>query len=98
MTSSKIIDVLEQLLEFNPYIRPKANEILQHPIFDSIRQPKLEIPLKKKINIKIDTEHLTNEDFGKKNNEKCVIDKIKIDLVNELIAFKEIEKPKIVIV
>lgn len=36
-TSDSIIEVLSQLLEFNPQRRPKANEILKNKLFDNIR-------------------------------------------------------------
>lgn len=43
-TSQGLIDVLEQMLEFNPFFRPSANEILQDKLFDEIRQASNEQP------------------------------------------------------
>lgn len=41
-TSKGLIQVLKDLLEFNPYFRPSAAEIIKSPIFDEIRVPALE--------------------------------------------------------
>ena len=41
-TSQGLINVLKSLLEFNPYFRPSAAEIIKSPIFDQIRVPALE--------------------------------------------------------
>jgi hypothetical protein len=41
-TSEGLITVLKNLLEFNPYFRPSAAEILKSPIFDSLRVSALE--------------------------------------------------------
>ena len=32
-----LIDILEQMLQFNPYFRPTTKELLKHPVFDMIR-------------------------------------------------------------
>ena len=53
-TSEKILDVLEQLLQFNPFFRPTARELLKHKIFDSIRQPLIEKPAPRKIRMECD--------------------------------------------
>ena len=39
-----LIVLLENMLEFNPYFRQQASEILKANIFDKIRDPKLEMP------------------------------------------------------
>ena len=36
-TRKDLVDIMESLLEFNPYFRPTAKELLKHPIFDEIR-------------------------------------------------------------
>jgi len=35
--SPDLIDILEKMLEFNPYFRPTAKELLKHKVFDGIR-------------------------------------------------------------
>ena len=35
--SPDLIDVLEQMLQFNPYFRPTAKEMMKHPLFKGIR-------------------------------------------------------------
>ena len=42
------------MLEFNPYYRPTARELLNNPIFDKIRVKRMEQPAPKKIVIDID--------------------------------------------
>ena len=32
-----LVEVLDQLLQFNPYMRPTAKELLKHPIFNDVR-------------------------------------------------------------
>jgi serine/threonine protein kinase len=52
----KIVDVLSQLLEFNPYYRPTARHLLQNSLFDEIRQKQQELPSKIRIKLHIDKE------------------------------------------
>ena len=35
--NSDLLDILEQMLEFNPYFRPTTKQLLKNKIFDSIR-------------------------------------------------------------
>lgn len=53
-TNREILDLLQQMLEFNPYFRPTAKECLQNRIFDEIRVPGLEAAAPFKINIECD--------------------------------------------
>ena len=41
-TSKELIFVLESLLEFNPYFRPRVKDLLKNKIFDSARVPQIE--------------------------------------------------------
>ena len=41
-TSPGLLNALKSLLEFNPFFRPSATELLKSPIFDSIRMKELE--------------------------------------------------------
>ena len=36
-TDSDLLRILESMLQFNPFFRPTAKELLQHHIFDKIR-------------------------------------------------------------
>ena len=40
-TSKEILNLLSDLLQFNPGFRPTAKECLQKPLFDQIRDPLL---------------------------------------------------------
>ena len=53
-TREGLILILEQMLEFNPYYRPTARELLKSAIFDKIRIPSIEEPSPHKILIDID--------------------------------------------
>lgn len=37
-TDPALQNILKQMLEFNPYFRPSAKQLLQNPIFDDLRQ------------------------------------------------------------
>lgn len=34
-----LVNMLDRMLQFNPGFRPTAHELLQHPMFDSVREP-----------------------------------------------------------
>jgi len=38
-SNSKLVALAQQMLEFNPYFRPTCKQLLENPIFDSVRQP-----------------------------------------------------------
>ena len=38
-TSTDLLEVLEEMVQFNPYFRPTTGELLKHRIFDEIRLP-----------------------------------------------------------
>ena len=35
--NSDLLDILEQMLQFNPYFRPTTKQLLKNKIFDSVR-------------------------------------------------------------
>jgi serine/threonine protein kinase len=37
-----LVEILHSLIQINPFFRPTAKECLKNPIFDHIRNPKLE--------------------------------------------------------
>ena len=53
-TKSELIDLLEQMLEYNPYYRPTAKQLLKSKLFDDIRVPEMQGIAPFKIVIKID--------------------------------------------
>jgi len=53
-TSNELLDILEQMLEFNHYYRPTARELISNPIFEKIRIESIEEPAPHKIVIDID--------------------------------------------
>ena len=44
LTDKRLVRVLSKLLEFNPYFRRSASQLLKSSIFDSFRQPHFEEP------------------------------------------------------
>ena len=62
-TSPALVDLLRQMLEFNPHFRPTAKECLSLPLFDSIRMPNLEMPASFKINFDIDNDEDMQLDY-----------------------------------
>ena len=46
--SDECIHLLRKMLEYNPYFRPSADECLNHPYFDNLRDKFLEAPAKVK--------------------------------------------------
>lgn len=38
-TSPELLEVIEEMLQFNPYMRPTTAELLKHRVFDKIRLP-----------------------------------------------------------
>jgi hypothetical protein len=69
------------MLEFNPFFRPSANEILQDKLFDDIRQASNEQPALNKITLSSELDDVTLD-------PNQIIDLIKVKLVEELISFK----------
>lgn len=44
------------MLNFNPYFRPSAKDLLKNEIFDKVRHKLLEAPMEFKISLQIDQE------------------------------------------
>ena len=53
-SSDELINILEQMLQFNPYNRPTAKELLKNEIFNEIRNETLEQPAPIQIIVDID--------------------------------------------
>lgn len=61
-----IQDLLEKMLDFNPYFRPSAKELIDHPYFDEVRCPDYEAHKPKRIQLDFDKDKhydLENIDF-----------------------------------
>ena len=54
---SKLVDLLRDMLQFNPYLRITAKEALKSKIFDKIRRPVFEQPAKAKIQMDDDIDN-----------------------------------------
>jgi len=53
-SSDELVNILGQMLQFNPYNRPTAKELLKNKIFNDIRNDVLEVPAPIQIIIDID--------------------------------------------
>ena len=74
------------LLEFNPYFRPTARDILKHPIFDHVRIKENELSAEYKIIIEIDTKYPQNYQYGHSTKlSEEIINECKIDLLKEVL-------------
>ena len=63
-----LIEMLKDMLQVNPYMRPSASELLKHPIFDSMRFKDLEKGCQSKIELEVDSDQsydYENEGFQK---------------------------------
>lgn len=88
------MNLLKEMLEFNPFFRPTAKECLQNKIFDSIRVAGLEVSAPFKINIDVDrNEHQCDyENFEQQQSEKDTkkeIDMFKMFVLEEFQKLKE---------
>ena len=50
----RLMTIFEQMLQFNPYFRYPAEELLKSSIFDEIRNPEMEKPAPYRIDTSID--------------------------------------------
>ena len=58
-----LIDILEQMLQFNPHFRPTTKELIKHPVFDKIRTDSKYYP-EHKVVVDIDCNEFA-ESYGK---------------------------------
>ena len=56
------------MLEFNPYFRPTASQLLENPVFDKIRSKENEIVAQKTIKLQMDLEKYAF-DYGSDGEE-----------------------------
>ena len=90
-SSPDLVDLVSQMLEFNPHFRPTALELLGNKIFDQIRNPKIEkIKPDYKFKIKEDANELR---FDYENDKNQFDEPTMIEILSECIL-KEIDKLK----
>ena len=53
-TNSEIIELIELMLQVNPFMRPTAKQLLKFKIFDKVRVKEVEVTSPHKIILKID--------------------------------------------
>lgn len=57
-----LLDILKSLLQFNPYMRPSAAELMKHRIFDDVRNMAKEAPSTNKMRLSIDSDDVFDQD------------------------------------
>ena len=78
------------LLEFNPYFRPSARELLKHPVFDNIRIKENEVSADYKIIVEIDNKCPQNYEYGHSSKVAGeIINECKIDLLREVLKLQK---------
>lgn len=78
-TTPEILDILENMLEFNPSFRKSAGELLKNKVFDKIRKPQMEEPAPFQIKLAID-------ENGAFDYEKCKSDKFSMEDYKRILA------------
>ena len=53
-TNNEIIELIELMLQINPFLRPTAKQLLKFKIFDKVRVKEVEVTSPHKITLKID--------------------------------------------
>jgi hypothetical protein len=77
------------LLEFNPYFRPTARELLKHSLFDDIRIKENEVSADYKIIIEIDNKYPQNYQYGHSSKViEEIMNECKIDLLREVLKLQ----------
>jgi len=64
-TSPDMKDILTSMLEFNPFFRSSAREILKHKIFDDIRIHENERQAPQKLKLEVDADDAFDYETGK---------------------------------
>ena len=96
-TSMEVLEVLEQMLRLNPYLRPTAKELLKNKIFDKHRVKKNEVSTPYKIIIELDNSQPVNyeeeqqymNDEAKRPIDKALIKEIKLDVLREMVKLRK---------
>lgn len=85
-----LLQIMMDMLEYNHYFRPSAEQLLKYPIFDSIRIPQNEVtaPYKLVINVDQNDLKLDYEDGKSKFSKSQEILMMKHKIIQEVIKFK----------
>ena len=84
------VSLLNQMLQFNPYLRISAKDALSHPLFDKVRHAHFEKPCPVKINQKLYSEDAYDYvEFEAKKYNVCDYKKM---LLKEQKCVKKISK------
>jgi mitogen-activated protein kinase 1/3 len=59
--SPEAIDLINRMLQFNPYFRITIDEALAHPFFTKVKKPHKEVLSEVKISLDFETEHLDRD-------------------------------------
>ena len=60
-SSDELVNLLKQMVQFNPHFRPSAKELLENKIFDKFRRVDLEEDAPFKLNLDIDDKEAEGE-------------------------------------
>lgn len=55
------MDLINRMLQFNPYFRITIDEALAHPFFTKVKKPHKEVLSEVKISLDFESEHLDRE-------------------------------------
>ena len=99
--SPLMMDLVREMLEYNPFFRPSAKECLQNPIFDDIRVPALERDAPEQITADIDEALPIDYDTGRiRDTEKSpemtskIIKYFKIEILKEINVLRKLHEKK----
>ena len=53
-TDPNILELMEKMIQFNPYFRGRPADLIKSKIFDKIRKPEMEVNAEKLIEMKFD--------------------------------------------
>ena len=89
----ELLQIMMDMLEYNHFFRPTAEQLLQYPIFDEIRIPQNEVtaPYKLVINIDQNDLKLDYEDGKSKYSREQEIEILKHKIIEEVMKFKNVE-------
>jgi hypothetical protein len=94
-----MVQLVHDMLEYNPFFRPTAKECLQNPIFDEIRVPALERDSPEMIVADIDEVLPIDYDTGRiRDTEKSpemtakIINYFKIEILKEINVMRKLHQ------
>lgn len=84
-SNHELVYIMEQMLEFNPYFRPSAKELLQNKIFDSVRIKSNEKNAAHAVVIKVD--RTMPRDYSESENPNHMDEKL-LPQIKEMIVLE----------